>query len=116
MIQNHSSRFRGDSRTLSGSTLPILYLDKFYFLFLFGLNKETERWVKNEIFFSDSPLQSRSELEVFYLLEDMVNFDYHWHLSQHNAQQHMDSLEDQLQVLIELQKILLRIKVRLFKI
>ena len=51
-----------------------------------------------------SLLQSWSEEEVFYLLKDMTNYDYHWHLSPHNAQQHGDPLEDQIQALIELQK------------
>ena len=34
----------------------------------------------------------------------MVNYNYQWHLSQHNAQQYRDTLEDQFLALIELQK------------
>ena len=64
-------------------------------------NEETERWVRDGTFSSGGPLLSRSEDEVFYLLEDMTNFDYHWHRSQHNAQQHRDPLEDQIQAFIE---------------
>ncbi len=72
--------------------------DRFYFQFLFGLNKETERWMKDAIF---SNLQSRSEKEVFDLLEDIAIYEYQWLLSQHNVQQHSDPLEDQIQAPIE---------------
>ena len=51
-------------------------LNKFYLKFLFGLNEETERWVKDGVYSSGVPLLSRSEDEVFYLLEDMANYDY----------------------------------------
>ena len=61
-------------------------------------------WVRDGVFSSSDPLLSRSEEEVFYLLEDVASFYYHWHLSQHNAQQYRDPLEDQLQALIELHK------------
>ena len=69
---------------------------RFYVQFLFGLNEKTERWVRDGVFSGGAPLLSRSEDEIFYLLEDMMNFDYHWHLRQHNPQQHRDPLEDQL--------------------
>ena len=104
MIQNRSLRFGGNSRTFSVYTNTYSLLDRFYFQFLFGLNKETERWVKDGIFSNGGSLQSRSEEEVFYLFEDMANFDYHCHLSQHNTQQQRDPFEDQIRALIEMQK------------
>ena len=39
--------------------------------------------------------------EVFDLLEDIANYEYQWHLSQHNVQQHRDPLEDQIQASME---------------
>ena len=60
--------------------------------------------MKDGVFTNGGSLQSRSEEEIFYLLEEMANYDYQWHLSQHNVQQHRDPLEDQIQALIELQK------------
>ena len=57
--------------------------------------------MKDGIFSSGGSLQSRSEEEVFYLLEDITNYEYQCYLSQHNVQQHSNPLEDQIQAPIE---------------
>ena len=49
---------------------------------------------------SGCPLFLRNANDAYFLFEDMANYNYHWYLSQHNAQQHKDPLED-LQRLVE---------------
>ena len=49
---------------------------------------------------SGYPLFSRNANDAYFLFEDMANYNYHWHLSQYNAQQQKDHLED-LQRLLE---------------
>ena len=53
------------------------------------------------------PLFLRNANDAYFLLEDMANYNYHWYLSQYNAQQHKDLLED-LQMLLEKQEEIVR--------
>ena len=75
-------RFRDFFEYHTTNSLP----DRCNFQFLFGLNKETERWMKDAICSNSHPLKSRSEKKVFDLLEDIAIYEYQWLLSQHNMQ------------------------------
>ena len=56
---------------------------------------------------SDYPLFLTNANDAYFLFEDMTNYNYHWYLSQHNAQQLKDHLED-LQRLLEKQEEIIR--------
>lgn len=43
---------------------------------------------------SGCPFLSRNEDDAYFFLEDMASYDYHWHLSHYNAQEHYDPLEN----------------------
>ena len=55
---------------------------------------------------SGCPSFLRNANDAYFLFEDMANYNYHWHLSLYNAQQHKDPLE-YLQRLLENKKKLL---------
>lgn len=69
-------------------------------LFYLGLNEDTRSWVDDGVMASGCPSFLRNANDAYFLFEDMANYNYHWHLSQYNAQQHKDHLED-LQRLLE---------------
>ena len=43
---------------------------------------------------SGFPLFLRNTNDAYFLLEDMVSYNKHWYLSQYNAQEHKNPLED----------------------
>ena len=69
-------------------------------LFYLGLNEDTRSWVDDGAMASGCPSFLRNANDAYFLFEDMANYNYHWHLSLYNAQQHKDPLED-LQRLVE---------------
>ena len=56
---------------------------------------------------SGCPSFLRNANDAYFLFEDMANYNYHWHLSLYNAQQHKDPLED-LKKMLEKQRKIVR--------
>ena len=69
-------------------------------LFYLGLNEDARSWVDDGAMASGCHSFLRNANDAYFLFEDMANYNYHWHLSQYNAQQHKDPLEN-LQRLLE---------------
>ena len=76
-------------------------------IFYFGFNEDTRNWVGDGAMASGFPLIIRNANDAYFLLEDMANYNYYWYLSQYNAQQHKDPLDD-LQKLLEKQEEIVR--------
>ena len=55
-------------------------------IFYFGLNEDTRSCVDDGAMASGFPLIIRNANNAYFLLDDMVNYNYHWYLSQYNAQ------------------------------
>ena len=54
---------------------------------------------------SGCPFFSRNVNDVYFLLEDMASYNYHWYISPYNGEEHKDHLEDIHKMLEELRKI-----------
>ena len=48
-------------------------------IFYFGLNEDSKNWVDDGTMTSGFPLIIRNENDAYFLLEDMINYNYHWY-------------------------------------